>query len=46
MTFQVSDTAVNSKPMRRAILYHAMLSWLFGAIIVATTINLIASLLR
>lgn len=46
MTFQVSDTDVNSKAMRRAILVHAMLSWLFGAIIVATTINLIANLLR
>lgn len=46
MTFQVSDTDVNSKVMRRAILVHAMLSWLFGAIIVATTINLIANLLR
>jgi uncharacterized membrane protein len=46
MTFQVSDTDVNTKVMRRAILVHAMLSWLFGAIIVATTINLIANLLR
>ena len=46
MTFQVSDTDVNSKPMRRMILAHALLSWLFGAIIVATTINLIANLLR
>jgi uncharacterized membrane protein len=46
MTFQVSDTAVNSKPMRRGVLYHSLLSWLFGAVIVATTINLIANLLR
>jgi uncharacterized membrane protein len=46
MTFQVSDTDINSKAMRRMILVHALLSWLFGAIIVATTINLIANLLR
>ena len=46
MTFQVSDTAIKSKPMRRVILVHALLSWLLGAIIVATTINLIANLLR
>ncbi|MEO8695579.1 MAG: DUF1345 domain-containing protein [Acidimicrobiales bacterium] len=46
MTFQVSDTDIDSKPMRRVILIHALLSWLFGAIIVATTINLIANLLR
>jgi uncharacterized membrane protein len=32
--------------MRRVVLLHALLSWLFGAIIVATTINLIANLLR
>ena len=46
MTFQVSDTDITSKTMRRVILVHALLSWLFGAIIVATTINLIANLLR
>jgi len=46
MTFQVSDTDINTKLMRRTILRHALLSWLFGAIIVATTINLIANLLR
>ena len=46
MTFQVSDTDINTRPMRRAILRHALLSWLFGAIIVAMTINLIAGLVR
>jgi uncharacterized membrane protein len=46
MTFQVSDTDVTSRPMRRAVLRHAVLSWLFGAIIVAMTINLIAGLVR
>jgi len=46
MTFQVSDTDINTRPMRRAVLRHALLSWLFGAIIVAMTINLIAGLVR
>ena len=46
MTFQVSDTNVSSKTIRREILRHALLSWLFGAIIVALTINLIAGLVR
>ena len=46
MTFQVSDTELTTKPMRRAVLRHALLSWLFGAIIVATTINLIAGVVR
>jgi uncharacterized membrane protein len=46
MTFQVSDTEVTTKEMRRAVLHHALLSWLFGAIIVATTINLLAAVVR
>ncbi len=46
MTFQVSDTNISSKTIRREILRHALLSWLFGAIIVALTINLIAGLVR
>ena len=46
MTFQVSDTDITTKPMRRAILSHALLSWLFGAIIVATTINMVAAVVR
>jgi len=39
MTFQVSDTDVNTQAMRRIILRHALLSRLFGAVIVATTIK-------
>jgi uncharacterized membrane protein len=46
MTFQVSDTDISSKPMRRTALRHAMLSYLFGAVIVALTINVVASLLH
>ncbi|MEH0843774.1 DUF1345 domain-containing protein [Micromonospora sp. CPCC 205711] len=45
-TFQVSDTDLTSHEMRRTVLRHAMLSYLFGAIIIATTVNLVASLAR
>ena len=44
MTFQVSDTALQSTKIRAAVLGHAMLSFLFGAVILATTINLVAGL--
>jgi uncharacterized membrane protein len=44
MTFQVSDTNLQTKKIRRAALGHALLSYLFGALIIATTINLIAGL--
>lgn len=44
MTFQVSDTELQSKAVRRTAVRHALLSYLFGAGIVATTVNLVASL--
>jgi uncharacterized membrane protein len=44
MTFQVSDTSLRSSIIRRAALRHALLSYLFGTGILATTINLVASL--
>jgi uncharacterized membrane protein len=44
MTFQVSDTDLRSRPIRRTALRHAMLSYAFGTLIIATTINLIAGL--
>ncbi len=44
MTFQVSDTDLTHKAIRATALRHALLSYLFGAIIVATTINLVAGL--
>ena len=45
MTFQVSDTDLTSKEIRRAAIRHAMLSYLFGVVVVAITINVVASLL-
>jgi uncharacterized membrane protein len=46
MTFQVSDTNLTSKRIRRIALAHALLSYLFGAVIVALVINVVASLLN
>jgi uncharacterized membrane protein len=44
LTFQVSDTNIQTNELRRTILKHALLSYLFGAVIIATTINTIANL--
>ncbi len=46
MTFQVSDTNLTSKGIRRIALSHALLSYLFGAVIVALVINVVSSLLH
>lgn len=46
MTFQVSDTSLQSRAMRAAALRHALLSYMFGTVIVATTINLVAGLAK
>jgi uncharacterized membrane protein len=45
MTFQVSDTDLTTKPIRQTAIKHALLSYLFGAVIVAITINVVGSLL-
>ena len=44
MTFQVSDTDIRSGEIRRTALRHGLLSFMFSVGIVATTVNLIASL--
>jgi uncharacterized membrane protein len=46
MTFQVSDTTITTKTIRRQVARHALLSYLFGAVIVALAINTVASLLQ
>lgn len=45
MTYQVSDTELTKPLIRRTALGHALLSFLFGTFILATTINVVASLL-
>ena len=44
MTFQVSDTNINSSEIRVTALRHSLLSYVFGSVILATTVNLIAGL--
>jgi uncharacterized membrane protein len=44
MTFQVSDTALSSSAIRAAALRHALLSYLFGSLILASAVNLVAGL--
>ena len=46
MTYQVSDTTIASRTIRRTALHHAYMSYLFGTVVVAMTINVIASLLN
>jgi uncharacterized membrane protein len=43
MTFQVSDIQVTSKVIRKFVLLHSIISFMFNTIIVALTINSIAS---
>src|SRR5580698_115660 len=45
MTYQVSDTDLTSKDIRRTALRHALLSYVFGTGVVAMTINVVAGLL-
>ncbi|MBF4767821.1 DUF1345 domain-containing protein [Nocardioides agariphilus] len=44
MTYQVSDTAVSSAAIRAVVLRHTLLSYLFGAVVLASTINLVAGI--
>jgi uncharacterized membrane protein len=46
MCYQVSDTTVRDSRIRRTVLFHALLSYLFGVVIVGGSVNLIAGLLR
>jgi uncharacterized membrane protein len=46
MTYQVSDTTVGDPRIRRAVLSHALLSYVFGVVIIGGSVNLIAGLLR
>ena len=44
MTFQISDTNLLTSAFRAAALRHALLSYVFGTVVVATTINLAVNL--
>ena len=43
MTFQVSDVEISSKSLRRLAMWHGMLSFGYNTIMIALTINMIAS---
>ena len=45
MTYQVSDTNIQNKTMRRTVMKHAVISYLLGAVVVAMAINVVAGLL-
>lgn len=44
MTYQVSDTNVSTTRLRAVVFRHCLLSWLFGTVILAATINLVAGI--
>jgi uncharacterized membrane protein len=46
LTFQVSDTDLRSKRLRRLAVQHMLLSYLMGAVIIAITINLVAGMTK
>jgi uncharacterized membrane protein len=46
MAFQVSDTAVTSRRLRGVVLRHALLSYITGAVVLATSINLVSGLIQ
>ncbi len=44
MTYQVSDTVITDYRIRRAVLTHALISFVFGVVIIASTINFMVGL--
>ena len=46
MTFQVADTNITAKTVRRTTLHHALISYVFGAVLLGLVINVVATLLK
>jgi uncharacterized membrane protein len=46
MTCQVSDVTTDSAPMRRLVLLHGLVSFLFNAVIVGAAVNIAAGVVR
>jgi uncharacterized membrane protein len=44
MTFQTSDATIETRRIRRTVIRHALLAYLFGAVILAVMVNVIAGL--
>jgi uncharacterized membrane protein len=45
MTYQVSDTTISDSRIRAMVLRQALISYLLGAIVIATTVNLVIAIL-
>jgi uncharacterized membrane protein len=46
MTYQVADTDITRNSLRRTVLLHSFLGYLFGAVILAVTINIVAAIFQ
>jgi uncharacterized membrane protein len=46
MTYQVSDTDITNRKLRHVVLRHALVSFVFGAVIIGATVNIVAGLLN
>jgi uncharacterized membrane protein len=46
MTFQVSDTGIAQRSIRRTVIRHALLSYIFGTVIVGVAINVVGNLIK
>jgi uncharacterized membrane protein len=46
MTFQVSDTGIAQRAIRRTVIRHALLSYVFGTLIIGIAINVVGNLIR
>lgn len=44
MTYQLSDTPVTTRALRASVLRHALLSYLFGSVVLGASVNLVVSL--
>jgi uncharacterized membrane protein len=44
MTYQVSDTTLTGTTIRKTVLWHSLLAYLFGTVIVASAVSLLSSL--
>ncbi len=46
MTFQTSDVEIGTRTIRRTVLRHSLLAYVFGAVILAVMVNVIAGLIK
>ena len=46
MCYQVSDQSIRSRHIRRTVLVHSLVSYVFGVVIIASTINVLAGFIN